>query len=378
MYNYFIKLNKGVFVLNTLKTTIKWIAVIVVICVVAVFLASINGLTVSRTIASVNDLKVTEAEYKYYLELEKEEMISEEGVTEVEGFWDTEIDGKKASEIVKERAMDELVRNAIAVVKAQEAGITLTDEEKSTASSIVDDKSASAKEQLKALQKQIGANKYQIAEILERTYLANKYYQSVSQQENSPITPDDAKIKEEFEASYASVKHVLILNKPEEETVVAEDGTQAPATLSEEEVAAYKKEAKKKADEVLAKAIAGENFEDLIKEYGEDPGMESSPDGYIIDKYGNTPDGNRMVTEFTKGTFAVKSGEVNPALVESSYGWHIIKRYPIAESSQDYATFLSNATNGATANLFNAYLDSFKESMDIVINEKIVNKIKVK
>jgi len=43
---------------------------------------------------------------------------------------------------------------------------------------------------------------------------------------------------------------------------------------------------KPKAEEVLNKAKNGEDFEALIKEYGEDPGMESEQykDGYTVTK----------------------------------------------------------------------------------------------
>ena len=112
--------------MNALKTTIKWIVAIVVICLAAYFLASINGLSVSRNIASVNGSKLTQAEYKYYLEMTKEQMLAEAGAAATEDFWKTEIDGKKASEVAKERAMDELIRTEIAVQKAKDAGITLS------------------------------------------------------------------------------------------------------------------------------------------------------------------------------------------------------------------------------------------------------------
>ena len=52
----------------------------------------------------------------------------------------------------------------------------------------------------------------------------------------------------------------------------------ADESLSEDELA----EKEKLANEVYEKAAAGEDFDSLIKEYGEDPGMESNPDGYTF------------------------------------------------------------------------------------------------
>ena len=363
--------------MNAFKSTIKWIAAIVVICLAAYFLASINGLSVSRTIGTIGGNEVTESEFKYYLEMTKDQMISEAGATDEKAFWESEIDGKKATEVAKERALEELVRTEKAVVKAAEEGITLSEEEKNAARSVVSANNAEMAEQIKELEDAIGADKYAIADIMEKAYLANAYYQHVTTMENSPIVVEDAEVNAKAEEAYACVKHVLVMNAPSSDPVVAEDGTEVPAAEpTEEELAAYKEEAKKKADDVLAKAVAGENFEGLITEYGEDPGMTSTPDGYLIDENGASIDGSgTMVEEFTKGTFAVKAGEVNPELVESSYGWHIIKRYPLPAEGENHDTIMASAKNNVTSEKYEAYIDGLE--MEVSINEKIYNKIKV-
>ncbi len=346
---------------------IKWVVAIVIICVVAVFLASINGLSVSRTIATVNGNSITEAEYKYCLETIKSEMLTEAGVEDSEEFWNSEIDGKLASEVAKERALDEVIRIAVSVVKADEAGVALSDEEKSYARSILNANDSETKEQLKEIEKITGADKYQIADILEKSYLSSAYMSYLEQQENSPVAVEEAAVEAYAEEKYAIVKHVLILNTPSN-----------VATDEEVDADAYKAEAKKKAEDVLAKALKGSNFEDLIIDYGEDPGMESSPNGYIIDETGMTLDGSSMmVPEFTKGSFAVKAGEVNPELVESSYGWHIIKRYPI-ENSDNYSMMTYYASADLMIEKFDEYVDSLRDSLKINVNERIINKIKVK
>lgn len=352
--------------MNALKTTIKWVAAIAIICAAAYFLASINGLSVSRNIATVNGNELTEAEYKYYLEMTKEQMLTEAGAESAEDFWKTEIDGKKASEVAKERAMDDLIRTEIAVQKAKAAGITLSEEELASARSIFSDTSSAAKEQVKALEDMTGADKFQLGDIMEKLFLSNAYYQSLLAQENVLAKADDAAIAAKVSEDYAAVKHVLIMNTPQDGAEVSDTET-------------YAADAKKKAEEVLAKAVNGENFEKLIEEFGEDPGMEGNLEGYMIDKTGASIDGSgSMIPEFTQGTFAVQEGQVNPALVESSYGWHIIKRYPMPKESQNYKTLLNAAESELSTDAYNAYLDGFKDEMSIEIKEKVYNKIKVK
>ena len=77
------------------------------------------------------------------------------------------------------------------------------------------------------------------------------------------------------------------------------------------------------AQEVLDKVNAGEDFDALITEYNEDPGMESNPDGYILGA-----DFEGVYDEaFQKAAAELKKeGDVS-GLVEGTYGMHIIKRY---------------------------------------------------
>ena len=76
-------------------------------------------------------------------------------------------------------------------------------------------------------------------------------------------------------------------------------------------------------DEVLEKIAAGEDFDALIEQYGQDPGMESSPakeDGYPV-----SADSTNWVTEFRDAAMALANvGDVSEP-VRSDYGIHIIK-----------------------------------------------------
>lgn len=78
-----------------------------------------------------------------------------------------------------------------------------------------------------------------------------------------------------------------------------------------------------KVDEAYQKALAGEDFDALIAEYGEDPGMESEPAktyGYIVGE--NT---TKYVASFKEAAMAlVNVGDISEP-VESDYGMHIIK-----------------------------------------------------
>lgn len=353
--------------LKTLKSVIKWVVAIAIIVAVAIFLASINGLSVSRTVATVNGSDITEAEFKYYLENVKYEILTENNISGEDSekeFWKSEVDGKKASDLAIERAKEMLLSTETAVKYANDAGIKLTDEEIASAHSIL------TTESVEEIEKATGADEKLLKVLLEKSALSNKYRTYLSEQTESPIAVESSEIEEKVSTDYAVAKHILIKNTPDE--LVDENGKEIDAE-------AYEKEAKKKADEALQKALAGDDFDALIKEYGEDPGMESSPGGYVINRAGVTVDGqSQMVPEFTNGVFAANVNGVNEKLVESTYGWHIVKRLELSKDSDDYKTALQNMSSSLTAERFNDYIKTLAKDTKASFKENVIKSIKVK
>jgi protein-export membrane protein SecD len=97
---------------------------------------------------------------------------------------------------------------------------------------------------------------------------------------------------------------------------------------SEEDLKEYEKlfeqanvESKKKAEEVLKRALAGEDFSELAREFSQDPGSkDQGGDLGFVEK-------GVLVPEFDQVLFEgnLQPGEVYPRLVETQFGWHIIK-----------------------------------------------------
>jgi parvulin-like peptidyl-prolyl isomerase len=89
-------------------------------------------------------------------------------------------------------------------------------------------------------------------------------------------------------------------------------------------------EAKKLAEEILARAKKGENFDALVKQYTDD----SPPGIYSMSNKGVAPAAgeyarDRMVPAFGDAGFPLQVGEFGMASydkVRSPYGWHIVKR----------------------------------------------------
>ena len=82
---------------------------------------------------------------------------------------------------------------------------------------------------------------------------------------------------------------------------------------------------KKEIDDIYDRLANGEKFEDLIKEYGEDPGMER--ENFLRDGYSVHKDSAIYDPAFTKGAFSEKMkkvGDVSDPVV-GTYGIHILK-----------------------------------------------------
>lgn len=83
--------------------------------------------------------------------------------------------------------------------------------------------------------------------------------------------------------------------------------------LSEEQ----KKAKRKQIDDLRKRAVAGEDFAKLAKEFSEDPGSKDSGGEYTFGR-------GRMVPEFEAAAFSLATNQVSD-VVTTSYGYHIIK-----------------------------------------------------
>ncbi|MBR5515412.1 MAG: peptidylprolyl isomerase [Clostridia bacterium] len=120
-----------------------------------------------------------------------------------------------------------------------------------------------------------------------REYLMSEY--------NNIIPSDDASFEKDLEKNFMAAKQILIKKES--------------ANASE------------LASEIMQMLEEGEDFDTLVAEYNEDEGTDS--------EYGRYFTKGMMVAEFEEAVLSVKEGELYPEVVESSVGYHIIKRLPI-------------------------------------------------
>lgn len=96
-------------------------------------------------------------------------------------------------------------------------------------------------------------------------------------------------------------------------------------------------EKKAKAQSILDRAKAGEDFAELANEFSEDPGNKG-PDGKGQGGLYKDVQKGRMVAPFEAAALALQEGQIAPDLVETDFGYHIVKlerKLSVDPSSKD-------------------------------------------
>ena len=128
--------------------------------------------------------------------------------------------------------------------------------------------------------------------------------------------------------------------------------------------------AKKKAEMVRSKALKGESFAKLAKEYSDDPGSKNKGGelGYFTK--------GRMVPEFEKAAFSLKKGEISQP-VKTAFGYHIIKvedKKPAHQKklSEVKETLKDELLKEKQKKAMNAILDQLKKKYKPVVHTELI------
>lgn len=209
--------------------------------------------------------------------------------------WDKKMsDGRVMSDVIKENAVNEMIKREAIVKYGKENDITFTDEEREQIKSGMEQyKTEQGDSLFEKTLKSIGVET--VDEYLS-LYESETIYSKVKSdfdENREKYIKDEKKMKEYKNDNKVSVQHILIKNN---------------STKYEDP--------KKTIQEVLERAKGGEDFTQLMKEFNEDTGEPDS--GYSFGP-------GEMVAEFEKASFNLEYDEISD-VVESSYGYHVIKR----------------------------------------------------
>ena len=211
-------------------------------------------------------------------------------------------EGEKQKNEFRKYLLSEMIEYALIKQAAKAEGITLEP-------GMVDD-------ELKAIKESMGEENFKkaledsfltesdVRELVEQQLIMEKLFNHVTRD----VAVEEAALREFYEEN----KQYLITMKVSHILIEARDGT---ATAEE------KQAAKEKAQGLIARLNAGEDFAELARQYSDDPG--TAKDGGKME-YSFTENDVYLDPKFTRGSYKLSVGEYSQEPVESSFGYHII------------------------------------------------------
>lgn len=209
--------------------------------------------------------------------------------------------------MVKEDAASAAARYALIESKAKALGYDMTDEQRSELES-----------SLALTAQYVGGEEALLNELRKSGVDYDTFYQinAVSyyytQLENGlfPDAPTDAEMDTYIEENdVLRAKHILLMT--------VDSSTREP--LDDETIAQKKASAESILAQLRSSSDLAAEFDTLMNQYSEDPGLAYYPDGYVFTA-------GEMVAEFEDATRALKYGQVSDIVECDSTGYHIILR----------------------------------------------------
>ncbi len=265
---------------------------------------------------------------------------------------DSTATGATEAERLYNTAVERLVEQQLLVKAAEDAGVTVSDDEiQSNVSQL--QMMAGGAEAFQKLLDENNATQEDVVRDMRTNLLLKEYFDQVVNQNPDITDAEVQKFYEEHQADYGPqpevhARHILVRTDPGMDDMA-------------------KAAARQKINDALARIEAGEDFAVVAKEVSEDPTTAAS--GGDLQWFGR----GQMVAPFDSAAFALEPGEVS-GVVETQFGYHVLKtedkRMAPAKTLQEVEGGIRNFLAQQKAqNQFRAVIDSLKAKADIEIKD---------
>lgn len=331
-----------------------------VFLITVLLIMSLSGCQSESWALKIGDRAVSAEHYKATAISIKSQFLTDNGLEETDSLWSQYIDTSYSAttqEYLDSMIQSYLITYNLYAIHFDELGLKLDED--------------TVAEIEKTLQTQI--DRYGSVDALDKalretgfTYeeFKNQYYNEAKKSAiilyyfgpDSTLNPTSREEMElYYNEYYTKVKHIFLSTKDSDSNDIS---------------VPKKEEVGKKAQKIYDRAIAGENFEALLDEYNEDPGMASNPNGYIF-----STDDTSYTRVFHNAAFDMDFGEIR--LVQSNLGYHIMKRYPfMTEEMEDPDVELTLIENMMSSEM-SKILDELKERIGVEYNNTVLSKLSV-
>ncbi len=255
-------------------------------------------------------------------------------------IWDRNIGNETLEQYLKRMALYRLARIKAMKLLAAERGIELDEKEIKKCRKAADEYMGSLSDSDRQL---IGADDELIFNMYSEYALADKVYSSITQDVNPEISDDEART--------ITVKQILI-------KTFFKDLSGNRTEYNDRQ----KQEAYARAETVLKRLRAGEDFDSLAERYNEDSQVV-----YSFDKDSALPEA------FKNKAFEMETDEISD-IVETPFGYHVIQctnTFDRDETDENKLKIL----NKRKEEVFSKVYDSFVQSQYSGINEEFYNSI---
>lgn len=303
----------------------------------------------TKVIMTVGNEQVPAGVYIMYLNTAISELETEIAEAEYKGDkWDFKIEDKSAAEWVKDKAIQYTLELIAVEREFKKRGTKFTAEEQSNLDYITDYYWM----YYGSFYESMGVSYASFARVQKGASLSQKMLiDQYGKDGTEPVSDED--LKTYMEENYMRVNHILISRYEDPKATTKVE-------LSEEKL----KEAKSDAEDLFEQAKNSDNvaFVALIKKYSADYNASSTTESSLDLGMITPEEESGYVEEFEKCASELKPGETG--FCESTYGWHIVRRYDMFE---DEVVELDDYRDEIVVNMkeddFNSARDSWVEAL---------------
>ena len=308
----------------------------------------------SASVMTINGEDVSVDEFNYFLIQATYDMKTANNVKDedLDAFWkQTDIaSGKTNEQLAIDTAIEKATEFHVYRTESIKRGIELSEDDKETISTQANSMRNNYGEEMNRLQLKAGGLTQSVyADLCEMGYYKQLLFSNFVG--NYPAVSDE-KLNEFYENNFIRSKHILAMTvDPETNEPLSEDGINAALA---------------KINEAYAKIQSGEDFDAVMVEFSEDPGLAVYPDGYTF----------TMDDEFSQGfkeaSFSTKEGEISQ-IIQTEAGFHIIKREPLLP--YDEATNDEVVMDKLMRADFETELKKLNDEAEVIMNKKVFESV---